>query len=66
LAGSSGKTKAVEKKQVKKKLGRSPDLGESLLLTFASVAGRALYGAGGGSSKGSWGQPLRRNLKGIV
>jgi len=63
---SSGKTAASPKKTMRKKLGRSPDLADAFLLTFASQAGRALYGYAAGNARGSWGQPIKRNLKSVV
>jgi hypothetical protein len=62
---SGGKTAATAKKAMKKILGRSPDLADAFLLTFASSAGRALFGVSG-TRTGSWGPPLRRLLKGVV
>lgn len=58
---SSGKVAATSKKLMKKKIGRSPDAADAFLLTFASPAGRALFGRMGGVA-----QDIRRNIKGIV
>ena len=59
---SNGKIKVESKGELKKRGMRSPDLADALCLTFAGEA--ALIS--GRSSKWLSGQPLRRNIKGIV
>lgn len=58
---SSGKMKAESKDEMRKRGLASPDLADAVCLTLASDAATAM---GGKTSK--WGQPLRRNLKGIA
>ena len=60
---SNGKLQVESKDEIKKRGLKSPDLADSLVLTFASMAATGLYGA---SMKGSWRKPLKRNLQGIV
>jgi phage terminase large subunit len=58
---SNGRVKVEGKAELKKRGMRSPDLADSLGLTFASVASRV----GGRSPR--WGNgPLRRNIQGVV
>jgi phage terminase large subunit len=59
--GSSGKMKAESKDEMRRRGLGSPDLADAVCLTMASDAATAL---GVGST--SWGQPLRRNLKGVA
>lgn len=59
--GSSGKMKAESKDDMRRRGLSSPDLADAVCLTMASDAATAL---GVGST--SWGQPLRRNLKGVA
>jgi len=59
---SAGKIQVEPKSQMKRRLGRSPDKADAFCLTFATTA--AVVSGGGYSLK--WGQPLRRNVKGVV
>lgn len=59
---SNGKVKVEGKAEMKKRGMRSPDLADSLCLTFASVASRV----GGRSPRWVPGKPLRRGIKGVV
>ena len=59
--GSSGKMKAESKDDMRRRGLSSPDLADAVCLTMASDAATAL-----GVSSTSWGQPLRRNLKGVA
>lgn len=61
---SSGKLGVESKVEMRKRGMPSPDLADALVLTFASEVGTMLYGTKTGV--GGWGQPLRRNLKGVV
>ena len=63
FADRSGKIQIESKKEMRARTGRSPDAGDSLILTFAGSAVGAQQGRKGGVS---WNQPVRRNLKGIV
>jgi hypothetical protein len=63
IAEGTGKIFATPKVKMKKRLGRSPDRADALLLTFAGDAGRLLYGM---RSDSRWAEPLRRNIQGIV
>ena len=56
---SSGKTKIEPKVQTKKRLGRSPDLGDAFVLTFATEAVSALMGNSGSAA---WNEPLKRDI----
>jgi len=56
---SSGKIILESKDQTKKRIKRSPDLGDALVMTFASDAGVALYGT---SYTSDWAKPIRRRL----
>jgi hypothetical protein len=58
---STGKVAATSKKNVKKLLKRSPDLADAFILTFASTAGKAMFG-----QMGRTGEPLLRNIRGLV
>lgn len=60
---SAGKIQVEPKAQMKRRLGRSPDKADAFCLTFAGTA--AAVSAGAGYSL-KWGQPLRRNVKGVV
>ena len=53
--------KAESKDAMKKRGLKSPDLADALCLTMASDAITALSG-----KSSQWGQPLRRNLRGIA
>jgi phage FluMu gp28-like protein len=59
--GSSGKMKAESKDEMRRRGLSSPDLADAVCLTMASDAVTAMGGA-----TTSWGQPLRRNLKGVA
>lgn len=59
---STGKLQVEPKDSLKKRGLRSPDIADSLCLTFASNA--ALVGGRG--TRWNTGQPLRRNIRGIV
>jgi phage terminase large subunit len=62
LLDSGGKTIALPKDDMRKLLrGKSPDLADAFILTFASTATAALYGGWG-----NWNTPLKRNLPGVV
>lgn len=58
---SSGKMIAESKDQMKKRGLRSPDLADALCLSMAGEAATAM-----GVKSTSWGQPLRRGLRGIA
>ena len=57
---STGKTRVESKEDIKKRGLKSPDCGDSLILTFAGDAATAIYGSSGSSK--SWAKPLRRNV----
>lgn len=59
---SSGKIVVETKDSMKKRGLRSPDLADSLCLTFAGQAAIV----GGRSQRWRTGEPMRRNLKGVV
>ena len=59
---SSGKIIVETKDSMKKRGLRSPDLADSLCLTFAGQAAVV----GGRSQRWRTGEPMRRNLKGVV
>ena len=59
---SNGKIKVEGKQDLKRRGMRSPDLADSLCLSFASIASRV----GGRGTRWVKGQPLRRNIKGVV
>lgn len=59
---SNGRIKVEGKAELKRRGMRSPDLADSLCITFASIASRV----GGRSTKWQTGQPLRRAIKGVV
>lgn len=58
---SSGKMKAESKDDMRRRGLSSPDLADAVCLTMAGDAATAM-----GVAATSWGQPLRRNLKGVV
>ena len=58
---SAGKEQAEPKDIVKKKLRRSPDKADAFALTFAYEGAQM-----SGRASKSWGQPIKRNYKGIV
>ena len=60
---SAGKIQIEPKAQMKRRLGRSPDKADAFCLTFATTA--AVVSGGGGYAI-RWGQPIRRNVKGVV
>ncbi len=59
---SSGKIQVESKDNMRKRGMRSPDLGDSLCLTFASTAA----GVGGRALMWAPGKPLKRNIRGVV
>ena len=59
---SNGKIKVEGKAEMKRRGLRSPDLADSLGLTFASVASRV----GGRSPRWIPGKPMRRGIRGVV
>ena len=59
---SNGKIKVEGKQEMKRRGMRSPDLADSLGLTFASVASRV----GGRAPRWVPGKPIRRGIKGVV
>lgn len=59
---SNGKVKVEGKAEMKKRGLRSPDLADSLCLTFASIASRV----GGRGTRWVPGQPIRRGIRGVV
>jgi phage terminase large subunit len=60
---SSGKLKIESKDEIRKRIGRSCDKADAWLLTLAGDAVGAMYGSASGAK---WGQPIRRNLAGVV
>lgn len=63
---SAGKLQAESKSEVKKRLGkegRSTDLADAFVLTFAGGGGILLYGS---LANSSWNEPIKRNIKGVV
>ena len=60
---SSGKRKVESKEEMKKRMGRSPDLADAFVLTFAGAAVSATFGSTGSTS---WNEPLKRVIAGIV
>jgi len=58
---SSGKMKIESKDDIRRRGLKSPDMADAFVLTFASDAGVASYGF-----KQSWGQSLKRSIRGIV
>jgi hypothetical protein len=59
---SNGKIKVEGKQEMKRRGMRSPDLADSLCLSFASVASRV----GGRSPRWVPGKAMKRNIKGVV
>ena len=59
---SNGKIKVEGKAELKRRGMRSPDLADSLCITFASIASRV----GGRSPRWTPGKPLKRSIKGVV
>lgn len=59
---SNGKIKVEGKQEMKRRGMRSPDLADSLCISFASVASRV----GGRSPRWVPGKPLRRAIRGVV
>ena len=57
---SNGKVKAESKDDMRRRGLKSPDLADSLFLSFAGDAATAL-----GTPTAGWSQPIRRGLKGI-
>lgn len=56
---SNGRILLESKREAKKRLRRSPDVAEALIMTFASEAGIGLFGS---SFTGSWSKPIRRRI----
>lgn len=61
IAESSGKIALKPKKDMRKKIGRSPDRADAFLLTFASTASQT-----SGLPGIKWTQPIKRELRSIV
>ena len=59
---STGKMQVESKDSLKKRGMRSPDMADALCLTFASSAAQV----GGRAPRWIPGQPLKRNIRGIV
>jgi phage terminase large subunit len=59
---SNGKIKVEGKQEMKRRGMRSPDLADSLCLTFASIASRV----GGRGTRWVPGKPLKRGIRGVV
>lgn len=59
---SSGKIKLEAKEEMKKRMGRSPDVADALALTFAENLATLTHGT---SDRHSWNEPLHREV-GIV
>jgi hypothetical protein len=59
---SNGKIKVEGKQEMKRRGMRSPDLADSLCITFASIASRV----GGRGTRWVPGKPLKRGIKGVV
>lgn len=59
----TGKIIAESKKKIRKRLGRSIDAGDALMLTFAGPATIATHGR---DHQRHWSKPVKRNLRGIV
>jgi phage FluMu gp28-like protein len=59
---ASGRIQVESKEQIKKRIGRSPDYADAMVLLMAgdAVASRA------GSYMRDWKQPLTRDIKGVV
>lgn len=60
---SNGKIRIEPKSKTRKTLGRSCDLADAFILTFAAQAVSALHGSAGSSS---WKEPLQRPIKCLV
>ena len=59
---SNGRIKVEGKQEMKRRGMRSPDLADSLCITFASIASRV----GGRSPRWVPGKPMKRNIMGVV
>ena len=59
---ASGRIQVESKEQIKKRIGRSPDYADALVLLMAgdAIASRA------GQTYKNWKQPLMQNVKGVV
>ena len=57
---STGKIQVESKEDIKRRGLVSPDVADSLILTFADLAATGAYGSAGVSNR--WGKPLRRNV----
>jgi len=60
---SNGKMKLESKDEMKRRGFKSPDRGDAMALTFGTEASTAIYGT---SYTKGWGQPLRRDVRGVV
>lgn len=60
---SQGKTRVEPKSETKKRLKASPDLADAFILTFASMAVAAMYGA---QHTTNWKVAIKRVIKGIT
>lgn len=62
---SSGKLKIETKEETKKRMtsGKSPDIADAFILTFAAQAVSAIYGS---SASTTWKEPLQRDIKWLV
>jgi hypothetical protein len=60
---SSGKVMAESKKDMKKRGHKSPNYADAFIMTFAGSAATMVHGR---KQNTSWGEPLRRKLKGVV
>ncbi len=63
FAEATGKILAESKKKIRKRMGRSIDAGDALMLTFAGPATIATHGR---DHQRHWSKPIKRNLRGIV
>jgi hypothetical protein len=62
---SSGKLKIETKEETKRRMtsGKSPDIADAFILTFAAPAVSAIYGSVGSTT---WKEPLQRDIKWLV
>lgn len=61
ISDSSGKVVAEPKSETRKNLGRSPNIADALIMTFAGEPSTLLRGSEKGGWQYSWNQPIRRN-----
>lgn len=57
---SNGKIRIEPKSETRKRLGKSPDVADAFVLTFAAPASSAIYGSAGSLS---WKEPLKREIR---